>query len=128
MPPKKFINNKENGKMMTAKKSPVYLKMENSNPNPNFISTEFFVPSFDCAARIIGAKGVTIREIIESTDTKIISPTREMQSTKLAFVITGLPENVEKAIGELSNVVKSFYKLKQDEQASQGNIKNCLEF
>ena len=53
---------------------------------------------------IIGKGGSTIRSLQQKTGCKIFSPDRSCDF----FVVTGAPENVEKAQAEISELVKTF--------------------
>jgi len=69
----------------------------NSPTIPGHITKSVRVP-YRVVGLVVGPKGATIKRIQQTTNTYIVTPSREKEPV---FEVTGLPENVEKAKGEI---------------------------
>ena len=69
----------------------------NSPTIPGHITKSVRVP-YRVVGLVVGPKGATIKRIQQTTNTYIVTPSREKEPV---FEVTGLPENVEKAKSEI---------------------------
>ena len=69
----------------------------NSPTVPGQITKSVRVP-YRVVGLVVGPKGATIKRIQQSTNTYIVTPSRDKEPV---FEVTGLPENVDKAKGEI---------------------------
>lgn len=69
----------------------------NSPTIPGHITKSVRVP-YRVVGLVVGPKGATIKRIQQTTNTYIVTPSRDKEPV---FEVTGLPENVDKAKGEI---------------------------
>lgn len=69
----------------------------NSPTIPGHVTKTVRVP-YRVVGLVVGPKGATIKRIQQTTNTYIVTPSRDKEPV---FEVTGLPENVEKAKGEI---------------------------